>query len=104
MRRQLRASQDEPRNRRRDPRGCAALKSHVRSGLRLRHRADPSRAFPVPGNFFPLFGKKRLAFFHGLERMGSIFPRIGIWTMALPFTQQQLKEWAGWKAFRDGKA
>ena len=24
--------------------------------------------------------------------------------MALPFTQQQLKEWAGWKAFRDGKA
>ena len=24
--------------------------------------------------------------------------------MALPFTQQQLKEWAGWKAFRDGRA
>ena len=35
--------------------------------------------------------------------MEYIFPNTGKQRMALPFTQKILQDWAGWKAFRDGR-
>ena len=46
--------------------------------------------------------------FRKLERMEAIFqlPRAGIELMSdkILFTEKNLKDWAGWRAFRDGKS